>query len=79
MVDNILEKLFEMELGQGVSKPRDAMMNADDIYNKDCKDLEELKARYEELEISIKVRKVKNDSIFNVNEFIIIAPQTSVL
>ena len=62
-MENILDKLLEMGLGQGVSKSCDEMIKADDIYNKDYKDLEELEARYEELEIPIEVRRVINDYI----------------
>jgi len=62
-MDNILDKLLEMGLGQGVSKSRDEMIQADDTYNKDYKNLEMLETRYEELELPMEIRSVINDYI----------------
>lgn len=62
-MDNLLDKLLEMGLNQGVSKSRDEMIRADDTYNKDFKDMEELEARYEELELPEEIRRVINDYI----------------
>ena len=62
-MDNLLDKLLEMGLNQGVSKSRDEMIRADDTYNKDFKDMEELEARYEKLELSEEIRRVINDYI----------------
>lgn len=62
-MDNLLDKLLEMRLSQGVSKSRDEMIKADDTYNRDFKDMEELEARYEELELPEEVRRVINDYI----------------
>lgn len=62
-MDNLLDKLLEMGLGQGVSKSRDEMIKADDTYNKDYKDLEQLEERYEKLDVPVETRRVINDYI----------------
>ena len=62
-MENILDKLLEMGLGQGVSKSRDEMIKADAIYNKDFEDLEALEERYEKLDIPVEARRVINDYI----------------
>lgn len=62
-MDNILDKLSEMGLGQDVSKSRDEMIKRDNTYNANYKDLEELEEQYKKLDLSAEARVVIDDYI----------------
>ena len=48
---DILDRLVQLGIGEGISKTRDEMIKEDEIYNSDIRDMEELESRYEQLNL----------------------------
>ena len=61
IMDNLLDKLLEMQLGQDISRSRDELMKADVKYNEKYIESENLEEKYENLELSADARKLINE------------------
>lgn len=60
---DILDRLVQLGIGEGISKTRDEMIKEDEIYNSDIRDMEELESRYEQLNLLKEEKRIIDDYI----------------
>lgn len=62
-MDNIINQLIQENIGQVIDKRRDSLLMADEMYQQDCSDAQELLNRYEAIDLRQSDRILINDLI----------------
>lgn len=62
-MNNLMKKIVDTGIGSIINKRTDPLFLEDDEYQQDCKDLDDLEARYMKLELSISLRRIIDDYI----------------